>query len=117
MDTAELKKEAIALRKEKHQMIKTALNADMKNGHDLAIVYTPGVSAPCLEIKKDEDLSLELTWRGNVVAVAYWAWATSVPLLPCLLWKANPHSTRDLAILMPSPSFLTPRTRMNSSIL
>lgn len=30
MDTAELKKEAIALRKEKHQMIKTALNADMK---------------------------------------------------------------------------------------
>ena len=69
MDTAELKKEAIALRKEKHQMIKTALNADMKNGHDLAIVYTPGVSAPCLEIKKDEDLSLEMTWRGNVVAV------------------------------------------------
>ena len=43
MDTAELKKEAIALRKEKHQMIKTAMNADMKNGHDLAIVYTPGV--------------------------------------------------------------------------
>ena len=69
MDTAELKKEAIALRKEKHQMIKTALNADMKDGHDLAIVYTPGVSAPCLEIKKDEDLSLEMTWRGNVVAV------------------------------------------------
>ena len=69
MDTAELKKEAIALRKEKHQMIKTALNADMKNGHDLAIVYTPCVSAPCLEIKKDEDLSLEMTWRGNVVAV------------------------------------------------
>ena len=49
-------------------MIKTALNADMKNGHDLAIVYTPCVSAPCLEIKKDEDLSLEFTWRGNVVA-------------------------------------------------
>lgn len=69
MDTAKLKEEAIALRKEKHQMIKTALNADMKDGHDLAIVYTPGVSAPCLEIKKDEDLSLEMTWRGNVVAV------------------------------------------------
>ena len=69
MDTAELKKEAIALRKEKQQMIKTALNADMKNGHDLAIVYTPGVSAPCIEIKKYEVLSLEMTWRGNVVAV------------------------------------------------
>ncbi len=51
-------------------MIKTALNADMKDGHDLAIVYTPGVSAPCLEIKKDEDLSLEMTWRGNIGAAA-----------------------------------------------
>ena len=69
MNTEELRKQAIALRKEKHQMIKTALNADMKDGHDLAVVYTPGVSAPCLEIKKDEDLSLTLTWRGNVVAV------------------------------------------------
>lgn len=69
MNTAKLKEEALALRREKHQMIHTTLNADMKDGHDLAIVYTPGVSAPCLEIKKDEELSLELTWRGNVVAV------------------------------------------------
>ena len=69
MDTAKLKEEAIALRKEKHQMITTALNAPMTDGHDLAVVYTPGVAAPCLEIKKDEDLSLEMTWRGNVVAV------------------------------------------------
>lgn len=69
MDTAKLKEEALALRREKHQMIKTDLNADVKSNHDLAIVYTPGVSAPCLAIKDDEDLSLELTWRGNVVAV------------------------------------------------
>lgn len=69
MDTAKLKEEALALRREKHQMIKTGLNADVKSNHDLAIVYTPGVSAPCLAIKDDEDLSLELTWRGNVVAV------------------------------------------------
>lgn len=69
MDTAKLKEEALALRREKHQMIKTDLNADVKCNHDLAIVYTPGVSAPCLAIKDDEDLSLELTWRGNVVAV------------------------------------------------
>ncbi len=69
MDTAKLKEEALALRREKHQMIKTDLNAAVKSNHDLAIVYTPGVSAPCLAIKDDEDLSLELTWRGNVVAV------------------------------------------------
>ena len=69
MDTAKLKEEALALRREKHQMIKTDLNAAVESNHDLAIVYTPGVSAPCLAIKDDEDLSLELTWRGNVVAV------------------------------------------------
>ena len=69
MNTDELKQEAMELRKEKHQMIKTALNAPVKDRHDLAIVYTPGVSAPCLAIKDDEDLSLQLTWRGNVVAV------------------------------------------------
>ena len=69
MNTDQLKKEALKLRHAKHQVIKTALNANMENAHDLATVYTPGVSAPCLEIKKDEDLSLTLTWRGNVVAV------------------------------------------------
>ena len=69
MDTAKLKEEALALRKAKHQMITTGLNASVENNHDLAIVYTPGVSAPCLAIKDDEDLSLEYTWRGNVVAV------------------------------------------------
>ena len=49
MDTEKLRQEAIELRKEKHQMIKTELNAELNDGHDLAIVYTPGVSAsvPC----------------------------------------------------------------------
>lgn len=65
----DLREEAMALRKEKHQMITTALNAPMETAHDLAVVYTPGVAAPCLAIKEDEDLSLDLTWRGNVVAV------------------------------------------------
>lgn len=69
MNTEKLKQEAMALREEKHQMIKTDLSLDMKDRHDLAVVYTPGVSAPCLAIKDDEDKSLELTWRGNVVAV------------------------------------------------
>ena len=53
MDTEKLRQEAIELRKEKHQMIKTELNAELNDGHDLAIVYTPGVSAPCLAIKDD----------------------------------------------------------------
>lgn len=65
----DLKEEAMELRRTRGQMIKTTLNAPMDNAHDLAVVYTPGVAAPCLAIKEDEDLSLELTCRGNIVAV------------------------------------------------
>lgn len=65
----DLREEAMELRRKTHQIIKTDLVAPMENGHDLAVVYTPGVAAPCLAIKEDEDLSLDLTWRGNVVAV------------------------------------------------
>jgi len=65
----DIKEEAMQLRKEKGQMICTQLNARMEDNHDLAVIYTPGVAAPCLAIKEDEDLSLEYTWRGNVVAV------------------------------------------------
>ena len=35
----------------------------------LAIAYTPGVAAPCLEIQKDPAKSYELTGRWNTVAV------------------------------------------------
>jgi Malic enzyme len=35
----------------------------------LALAYTPGVAAPCLEIQKEPDKSYELTGRGNTVAV------------------------------------------------
>lgn len=65
----DIREEAMKLREEKHQIIKTTLNAKMEDLHDLAVVYTPGVAAPCLAIKDEEDKSLELTWRGNVVAV------------------------------------------------
>ncbi len=36
---------------------------------DLSLAYTPGVAAPCLEIKEDPDKCYEYTARGNLVAV------------------------------------------------
>ncbi|MGU0160900.1 hypothetical protein ACVXHB_14275 [Escherichia coli] len=36
---------------------------------DLALAYSPGVAAPCLEIKKDPLKAYEYTARGNLVAV------------------------------------------------
>ncbi len=36
---------------------------------DLSLAYTPGVAAPCLEIKRDPSLVREYTAKGNLVAV------------------------------------------------
>src|SRR5450432_3990789 len=36
---------------------------------DLALAYSPGVAAPCLEIEKDPSTAYDYTVRGNLVAV------------------------------------------------
>ncbi len=41
----------------------------LKTKYDLSIAYTPGVAKPCLEIERDEKLSLIYTNRGNTIAV------------------------------------------------
>ncbi|MEQ6333995.1 NADP-dependent malic enzyme [Sphingobium sp. MK2] len=41
----------------------------MVNQRDLALAYSPGVAAPCMEIAADPDLALDYTARGNLVAV------------------------------------------------
>lgn len=114
----DIRDEAMQLRNEKHQMIKTGLNAKMENSHDLAVVYTPGVAAPCLAIKEEEDKSLELTWRGNVVAVI--SDGTRVlglgdigpaAAMPCHGRQKLPF-TNVLAILMPFRLCSIQKTRM-----
>lgn len=37
--------------------------------HDLALAYSPGVAAPCLEIEKDPQAAYKYTAKGNLVAV------------------------------------------------
>jgi malate dehydrogenase (oxaloacetate-decarboxylating)(NADP+) len=39
------------------------------NQRDLALAYSPGVAAPCLEIAKDPSKAFDYTARGNFVAV------------------------------------------------
>jgi malate dehydrogenase (oxaloacetate-decarboxylating)(NADP+) len=41
----------------------------MASQRDLALAYTPGVAAPCMEIKADPDKSYDYTARGNLVGV------------------------------------------------
>ncbi|MCX8997530.1 NADP-dependent malic enzyme [Rhizobiaceae bacterium BDR2-2] len=39
------------------------------NQRDLALAYSPGVAAPCLEIRDNPDTAVDYTARGNLVAV------------------------------------------------
>ena len=50
---------------------KIEVNATVPVGseQDLALAYTPGVAAPCLEIQKDVNRSYDLTRRHNLCAV------------------------------------------------
>ncbi|WP_028055935.1 NADP-dependent malic enzyme [Sphingobium bisphenolivorans] len=41
----------------------------MVNQRDLALAYSPGVAAPCLDIAEDPEKAMDYTARGNLVAV------------------------------------------------
>ncbi|MGN8818366.1 NAD(P)-dependent malic enzyme [Oribacterium sp. HCP28S3_H8] len=49
--------------------IEIKTRASVSTSEELALAYTPGVAAPCLEIQKDVNKSYELTRRWNTVAV------------------------------------------------
>ena len=49
--------------------IAIAATKQLINQHDLALAYTPGVAAPCLEIAADPNNAYKYTSRGNLVAV------------------------------------------------
>lgn len=52
-----------------HGKIEVVSRAAVETADNLAVAYTPGVAAPCLEIQRDPDLSYTYTRRGNLVAV------------------------------------------------
>ena len=49
--------------------IEVVTRAPVDSAEALSLAYTPGVAAPCLEIRKDVNKSFELTRRWNTVAV------------------------------------------------
>jgi len=60
---------AIEKHSEWNGKIEVISRAPINTKEELAIAYTPGVAAPCLEIEKDEKLAYEYTRKGNLVAV------------------------------------------------
>ena len=66
---ANVDKEALALHKINRGKIEVRSKVPLKTNKDLTLAYTPGVAAPCLEIKDDFDKIYDYTNRGNLVAV------------------------------------------------
>ena len=66
MDNNEL---AIQKHTEWEGKIEVIARAPVGSKEELAVAYTPGVAAPCLEISDNVDLSYKYTRRSNLVAV------------------------------------------------
>ncbi len=60
---------AIKYSKEYQGKIQTMLKVPVRSLEDFSVWYTPGVAAASLEIAKDKELSFDMTWRWNTVAI------------------------------------------------
>jgi malate dehydrogenase (oxaloacetate-decarboxylating) len=64
-----INEEALKLHEENKGKIKVISKTEVKNMHDLAVVYTPGVAEPCRKIHQDVNQVYRYTTKGNMVAV------------------------------------------------
>ena len=60
---------ALLLHEEWKGKLSTTAKCTIKSREDLALAYTPGVAAPCVEISKDKDLAYKYTIKSNTVLV------------------------------------------------
>lgn len=65
----DVREEAVQKKLELGGFLTTGTKYPLKDAHDLSVAYTPGVAESCLRIKDNEELSFDLTCRGNMVAV------------------------------------------------
>lgn len=64
-----LNEEALKLHEDNKGKIGVISKTKIKNMHDLAVIYTPGVAEPCRKIHQDISLVYKYTTKGNMVAV------------------------------------------------
>ena len=62
-------KAALELHKENQGKLEIVSKVDLDSSKDLTLAYTPGVAAPCLEIKDDYNKIYDYTTKSNMVAV------------------------------------------------
>jgi len=62
-------KKSIELHKKLKGKIELSNKAIVESKEDLAVVYSPGVAEPCLQIEADENKAYEYTIKGNMIAI------------------------------------------------
>ena len=61
--------DGIGIRRLHNGLLKIQVKTPVTDSEALAVVYTPGVAKPCLEIQKDEQISFPYTMRGNTIGI------------------------------------------------
>lgn len=64
-----INQESLSFHKKKRGKIEIKVKTPLKNSHDLALAYTPGVAAVSMAVARDKKLANVLTNRGNSVAI------------------------------------------------
>lgn len=64
-----INEEALKLHEENKGKIEVISKTEVKDMHDLAVVYTPGVAEPCRKIHQDVSQVYKYTTKGNMVAI------------------------------------------------
>jgi len=64
-----LNEEALKLHEDNRGKIEVISKTEVKDMHDLAVVYTPGVAEPCRKIHQNINDVYKYTTKGNMVAV------------------------------------------------
>jgi malate dehydrogenase (oxaloacetate-decarboxylating) len=62
-------KESVKLHKTYKGKIKITTKCPIKSYEDFALLYTPGVAQPCIEIQKDISKVYDYTNKGNLIAI------------------------------------------------
>ena len=65
----DIKEQSLALHRQLQGKISVKNRMKIRDKKDMALVYTPGVAAPCLAIQEDASQSYQLTRKHNTVAV------------------------------------------------
>src|SRR3712207_4675108 len=61
--------QALKVHKENRGKLEVRGKIKLETSDDLAVAYTPGVAAPCLEIAKDNEKIYDYTIKSNTVAI------------------------------------------------